>query len=55
VKKWSQYGKKRLYVNDAAGKTLGYRDELTGEIHVQDANDLEEVEGALERRKESKP
>jgi len=47
VKSWSRYGKKRTYVNDAAGKTLGYRDELTGEVHVEDAKDLERVRGAL--------
>lgn len=44
---WSRYGKKRTYVNTAEGKTLGWRDELTGEVHVQDARDLESMRGAL--------
>jgi hypothetical protein len=48
VGKWSRYGKRRLYVNDSAGKALGYQDELTGHIHVDDARDFDRVKGALE-------
>lgn len=47
LKTWNRYGKKRLYVNDISGKTLGYRDELTGEIHVAEGGDLARVEDAL--------
>lgn len=47
VKRWSRYGKTRLYVNNAEGKTLGYRDEGTGEIHVDDEKDLERVKKVL--------
>lgn len=36
VKWWQPYGKKRTYVNDAQGKTLGYRDELTRRVFVDD-------------------
>ena len=50
VKSWSRYGKKRLYVNDASGKTLGYRDESTRAIHVDDESDLSRVEDALKNR-----
>jgi hypothetical protein len=38
---------KRLYVNDPTGKSLGYRDEATGEIHVSDQTDLARVTAAL--------
>lgn len=48
VKQWSRYGTKRTYVNTAEGKTLRYRDELTGEVFVEDAKDLERVRGAVE-------
>lgn len=48
VKRWSRYGKTRLYVNDCNGKTLGYRDEATNEIHVGDSADLQRVGEALE-------
>lgn len=51
VKAWSRHGKKRLYVNDAAGKTLGYRDEITGEVHVTDERDLDRVRAALSARR----
>jgi hypothetical protein len=47
VKKWSRYGKKRLYVNDSSGKALGYRDELTGQIHVDHPKDFDRLKGAL--------
>ena len=47
VRAWSRYGKKRLYVNDGDGKTLGYRDELTGEVHAHEACDLQRVTQAL--------
>jgi hypothetical protein len=48
VKKWTRGRFKRLYVNDSTGKGLGYRDELTGKIHVEDPKDLERVTKALE-------
>lgn len=47
VRTWNRYGKKRLYVNDATGNTLGYRDEATGNIHVNNEADLERVRRAL--------
>ena len=47
VTSWSKYGKKRLYVNDTEGRTLGYRDELTGDIHPNDPNDLERMQRSL--------
>lgn len=47
LKPWSRYGKKRTYVNDAQGKTLGYRDELTGRVFVDDPKDVGRVRGAL--------
>jgi hypothetical protein len=48
VKPWSKRGLKRLYVNDASGEGLGYRDEVTGKVHVNDPKDLERVTRALE-------
>lgn len=47
VKAWNRYGKKRLYVNDGAGKSLGYLDELTGEVHAQDEADIDRIKAAL--------
>ena len=34
VKAWRRYGKDRLYVSDARGRTLGYLDRLTDQVHV---------------------
>lgn len=34
-------------MNTAEGKTLGWRDELTDEVHAEDPKDLERVRGAL--------
>lgn len=47
LKAWSRYGKKRTYVNDAHGKTLGYRDEMTGQVSVEDPKDEGRVREAL--------
>lgn len=47
VTRWSGYGKTRLYVNDSDGNTLGYRDEATGQIHVNDPGDHERVKQVL--------
>jgi hypothetical protein len=47
LKVWNRHGMKRLYVNDPSGKSLGYRDEATGEIHVSDQADLARVTAAL--------
>lgn len=47
LKSWSRYGKKRTYVNDAQGKKLGYRDEITGRVFVEDPKDVGRVRGAL--------
>lgn len=48
VNRWNRGRLKRLYVNDPTGKGLGYRDEVTGKIHVDDPTDLERVTRALE-------
>ena len=50
VKKWSKRGLKRLYVNDPTGNGIGYRDEVTGKIHVNDPKDLKMVTKVLEGR-----
>lgn len=50
LKTWSRYGKKRTYVNDLQGKTLGYRDELTGQVFVEDPKDVGRVREAVQRR-----
>lgn len=50
VKPWSRYGRKRTYVNDLQGKTLGYRDELTGQVVVDDPKEGR-VRGALEEHR----
>jgi hypothetical protein len=47
LKVWNRHGMKRLYVNDPSGKSLGYRDEATGEIHVSDRAELDRVTAAL--------
>lgn len=47
VKPWSRYGLKRLYVNDPSGKSLGFRDELTGRIHANDPADLDRIVAVL--------
>lgn len=47
VKPWNRHGLKRLCVNDATGKSLGFRDERTGHIHANDAADLERITAAL--------
>lgn len=36
VTRWRRFGHDRFYVNTQDGKTLGYRDAHTGEIHVED-------------------
>lgn len=50
LKPWSRHRLKRLYVNDRDGKSLGYRDEVTGEIHANDPSDLERLTAALADR-----
>ena len=50
VKAWSRGKTKRLYVNDAEGKTLGYRDEVTGRVFVDDPKDVGCVREALSSR-----
>ena len=49
VKPWNRHGLKRLYVNDPTGKSLGFRDEVSGEIHVSNPADRERVTAALAR------
>jgi hypothetical protein len=36
VRPWKRYGKDRSYVGTASGSTLGYRDNETGLVHVED-------------------
>lgn len=36
VRPWKRYGKDRSYVGTASGSTLGYRDNETGLVHVDD-------------------
>jgi hypothetical protein len=43
VKAWKRYGKDRLYVSDAHGRSLAYLDRLTGEVHVEDEADRDAV------------
>src|SRR4051812_35469943 len=44
---WNRYGKRRTYVNDADGTSLGYRDEATGEVHVAVSARADDVRRAL--------
>jgi hypothetical protein len=49
VTRWRRYGHDRSYVNDAqTGKRLGWRDERTGELHVEPGADADRVRSALE-------
>ena len=50
LKPWNRRGLKRIYVNDPSGKSVGYRDEVTGEIHANDPSDLGRVTAALSNR-----
>ncbi|MBA2726389.1 MAG: NERD domain-containing protein [Actinobacteria bacterium] len=54
VTKWNRYGKRRLYVNDSGGKSLGYRDEVDGKIHVEDPKDRERVIKALQEHQRAR-
>ncbi len=46
--RWRRYGHDRLYVNCAAtGQRLGWRDEKTGEVHVETADLASRVQRAL--------
>jgi hypothetical protein len=48
VARWRRYGHDRLYVNDtASGARLGWRDQKTGAVRVQDGADAAVVEAAL--------
>ncbi len=48
VNRWRRYGQDRLYVNDeATGQRLGWRDNTTGAVHVDDDMDAGVVEAAL--------
>ena len=52
VVSWRRYGHDRTYVNDAAtGARLGWRDNKTGEIHVEDGIDTAAVSAALEEHR----
>lgn len=53
LKAWTRGKTKRLYVNDVKGKTLGYRDELTGRVFVDDPKDVGRVRGAFRRRQQN--
>lgn len=50
VKAWNRHGLKRLYVNDSTGKSLGFRDEATGQVHAKNPTDLERITKALNGR-----
>lgn len=47
MRPWKRYGKDRLYVNDAADRSLGYLDRSTDTVHVEDERDLPRVLLAL--------
>jgi hypothetical protein len=48
VVRWRRYGHDRTYVNDAAtGQRLGWRDEKTREVHIEDEQDAARVRAAL--------
>lgn len=50
VQTWEKDGVDRLYVNDAAGRTLGYLDRSSGLLHLADPRNVElrwAVVGAL--------
>lgn len=47
LKPWARHGLKRLYVNGPNGESLGYRDEVTGDIHANNPSDLERLTAAL--------
>jgi hypothetical protein len=48
VRRWRRYGKDRLYVHDADGTAVGWRDLLTGEDHVDSRERLDEFRFAVE-------
>ena len=47
VRPWKRYGKDRSYVVDAAGRSLGYRDNADGSVHVEAEADRPAVLRAL--------
>jgi hypothetical protein len=47
VKPWKRFGKDRLYVSNADGRTLGFLDRATGDVHVAAPGDQAPVEAAL--------
>ena len=47
VQPWRKWGHDFLYVNDAAGSTLGYFDRNTGLLHVADRRNRAAVLAAL--------
>lgn len=47
MKRWVRYGKDRLYVSDGSGRSLGYLDNATGLVHVNDEHDRSAVSGAV--------
>lgn len=47
VEPWNRSGHRRLYLNDADGSTIGYRDLRTDETVVVDSTQAELVEGVL--------
>ena len=47
VREWRRYGRHRLYVNDAAGQRLGWRDEATGIVTVDVPGREADVHAAL--------
>jgi hypothetical protein len=50
VDRWRRYGHNRLYVNDTrTGRRLGWRDEKTGQTHVEDGADAAILEAVLRR------
>lgn len=54
VQEWRRYGHDFLYVNNAAGQTLGYFDRNSGRLHVADPSMRGAVLGALAPQLEDK-
>jgi hypothetical protein len=47
VRRWRRYGRDRLYVTDAGGRSLGWHDLVTGETHVAVADAATDVAAAV--------
>jgi hypothetical protein len=55
VASWKRYGKHRLYVSDAAGDRVGWRDMVTGQDTIEHADRAADFRAAIERHLAGSP